>query len=367
MDGRTKPGHENNLNLIRLFCAAAVVISHSPQLIDGNARREPVAQIFPATSLGELAVSSFFIVSGYLVTQSFFQTGSLIRFFRKRVLRIYPAFAASSLVCLFLVAPLSGAKPLVLNSATALELIKNIALLLPPVWPGSFHALHQKFLNGAAWTVQYEMRCYILVGLLGAFGLMRFRFLMLVATIVISLARMLLIHSGFGTESIGNWPFPIGFAIFIDPGAALFMLSVFCAGACFYLFRDIIRQNGFAALAAILVLPICLMQPETAVTGFSIFGGYALLWIGLTWRPVWLKRMTPRTDISYGLYLYGWPIASLIILYNQQINLYMLDAFTLAGAGLAGFLSWRFIERPALNFTGACLYRRLHETQQLPS
>ena len=61
-----------------------------------------------------------------------------------------------------------------------------------------------------------------------------------------------------------------------------------------------------------------------------------------------------HTDLSYGLYLYGWPMAQLVQTYSPGSPLHnMLFATGLALLCAAG--SWFAIERPALQWK-----RRLH-------
>jgi peptidoglycan/LPS O-acetylase OafA/YrhL len=48
-----------------------VIVSHSIELVDGKRLREPLTQVFGSVSSGEFGVDGFFLVSGYLITQSF--------------------------------------------------------------------------------------------------------------------------------------------------------------------------------------------------------------------------------------------------------------------------------------------------------
>jgi hypothetical protein len=42
--------HANNVGLLRMILALLVIISHSPELIDGNRSREILTRIFPGRS-----------------------------------------------------------------------------------------------------------------------------------------------------------------------------------------------------------------------------------------------------------------------------------------------------------------------------
>ena len=166
-------GRENNFGLLRLLFASLVVISHSPELVDGNRSREILTRTFGTMSFGEIAVDGFFIISGYLITKSFVETGSVKCFFYKRFMRIFPGYALCFSICYFLLAPLVGADRAALSLIEIKRVVHDIVLLLQPDVPGAFHGLHYPFLNGSMWTINWEFRCYVAVAFLGLLGLYR--------------------------------------------------------------------------------------------------------------------------------------------------------------------------------------------------
>lgn len=97
----------NNFNFLRLLFASLVIVSHAPELRDGNRSREILTRIFGSISFGELAVDGFFLLSGYLIVQSWHHGPELGSFFSKRIRRIYPAFIIASLFCIAVVVPLA--------------------------------------------------------------------------------------------------------------------------------------------------------------------------------------------------------------------------------------------------------------------
>src|SRR5205809_6929938 len=87
-----------------------VILAHVPTLLDGDEHREPINMLFHnGLSAGALAVDGFFLISGYLITQSW--EAQPRTYFLKRILRIYPAFALCSLIILFVIAPFVGGEP----------------------------------------------------------------------------------------------------------------------------------------------------------------------------------------------------------------------------------------------------------------
>src|SRR5215813_10519794 len=84
-------GRRNNFDALRLVAAASVVFSHSFLIADGTQDHEPLIWLTGNQSiLGLVGVFVFFAISGFLVTQSFEETGDAWRFLAKRALRIFP-------------------------------------------------------------------------------------------------------------------------------------------------------------------------------------------------------------------------------------------------------------------------------------
>jgi peptidoglycan/LPS O-acetylase OafA/YrhL len=340
--------HTNQLVWLRLLLATAVIASHSSELIYGNRSHEPVTQLFHTMSLGEIAVSGFFVVSGFLVTQSYINGRSPFDYLRKRIFRIYPAFAVASLVCLIVVAPFSGSSPS--SSISLLQTaLRNIALLNLVTTPGAFHALHHPDLDGAMWSIRFEFRCYILVALLGLLGQLRRKYVILCITACLLLEHGWLTRSHYAVSVPHPWPYPIGFALFVDPISAIWLAGMFCTGISFYLFREQVKFSGYGALLCLLPLLLCLSVSSLSGPGFAVFGGYILLWFGLRDRFFWAPSMG-SVDISYGLYLYAWPIMSLIILHVPSITPIPLGVVTWVLSVCMGYLSWHLIEKPALSW-----------------
>ncbi len=139
----------------------------------------------------------------------------------------------------------------------------------------------------------------------------------------------------------------------ITSGYRLF--TFFYSGVLLHLYRDKIPLNAFLAALAGLGLIV------GAVVGTLTFdkpGGVfyatapAFLAYAVVYAAVRLPfiRLNAESDISYGLYIYGtFVIQVLIALGLSQVTSYPLFAAccVLATWPLA-FLSWHFVERPAM-------------------
>jgi peptidoglycan/LPS O-acetylase OafA/YrhL len=342
---RTKH-HDNNFGVLRLLLAYAVILSHAPQMIDGSFRREPLVALGANITLGTLAVDGFFIISGYLIASSYLSSNSLSAFLKSRIARIYPGFIAASLVCIFIVAPLSGAA---LSPHDWITSLAKLVFLVQPDVPGAFHGIPIPALNGSMWTIRNEFRCYLLVALLGACGLLRNRRVILGLTGLLFASAIAVFY--LRPVIAPGLAHKIVFTVIGDPSVAFILSAVFMGGVCFRVFRDRIPLNGkIATLLAILWLVALLTSPLIeVVTG--IVGPYLVFWFALAFKSATLQKINNRYDFSYGTYLYAWPIASLIVLAYQHrfvLSPAALDVSTIALATAAGALSWYLIEKPAL-------------------
>jgi len=124
--------------------------------------------------------------------------------------------------------------------------------------------------------------------------------------------------------------------------------AVFGVGILYYIYRDKVWFTHRGAIVSALMLALLLFSKRWAETSVAIFGGYLIFWIAFKLPVFRLSKMANKTDLSYGMYLYAWPIASIIAWNFRHINPWLLSAFTFAGAVVVAYSSWTFVEKPAL-------------------
>jgi peptidoglycan/LPS O-acetylase OafA/YrhL len=326
----------NNFGGLRLLFAVLVVVSHAPELIDGDRSREILTRIFGTLSFGEVGVYGFFLISGYLITKSFEDSRSVKSYVLKRVLRIYPGYIAAYLLCVFALGPFVGGHISELSGARVMmEMIGLKAPGMEGVFPGS----HYPALNGPMWTISYEFRCYLLVIAAGFLGLLANRRILLgltAATLVLS-AMHLDIVLPFGLRAV------VG-----EPGKLIMFAGIFACGALHYLYRDRIRYEWQWAAFCVVALVVLMFYSLLAEAALATLGGYVLFWFAFNVRSKNLGAIGRNVDLSYGIYLYAWPVQKLLIWFDPEVSPWSCLETTAIATALA-LASWTLIEKPFLN------------------
>jgi peptidoglycan/LPS O-acetylase OafA/YrhL len=336
-------GRHNNFDALRLLAAAAVVFSHSFLIAEGTQDHEPLIWLTGNQSiLGLVGVFVFFAISGFLVTQSFEQTGDAWRFLAKRALRIFPGLFVATLLSAFVLAPLVSTlwPRTFLSRPEPYEYVLGNILLDQTVHelPGVMFVNNPVGLeiNGSLWTLRLEFAMYLMVLVLGVLRLLTVRVaLLLVAFGMASLHFNMLDELekwGWFFALLSGWGWLIGF---------------FAAGMVLYKLRHTRIFDGRIALVALagLVLSVPLRQ---FLVLFPLFGCYLALWLALTPRlPV--IPAARFGDLSYGIYIYGWPVEQAVVwLLGGRAAWWQVFLLALPAAAALAFLSWHLVERPAL-------------------
>lgn len=326
-------GRDNNFDLLRVVAAAVVIFSHAFLIAEGNDNSEPLILLTGRQSiLGLCGVFVFFAISGFLVTQSYEATRGPLRYLAKRALRIFPGLVVALVLSAFVLAPLVTSLPLgeyLRRPEPYLYVFWNTLLdLRVHELPGVMFVDNPVGLevNGSLWTLRYEFEMYLMVLALGLFGLIRVPVL------------LLLLALGLGCiyfpqlDLLGGWGW---------------LLSFFVVGMLLYKLRDTRIFDGRIALAALagLALSIPLRQ---FILLFPLFGCYLALWLALN-RRLPVVRAARFGDLSYGLYIYGWPAEQAAVwVLGGHAAWWQVFLLALALAALLAFLSWHLVEQPAL-------------------
>ena len=355
---------ENNLNIIRLLLAVFVIFAHSFPIISGNSHYEWFMRLTRRQSTsGGLAVSAFFMISGFLITASWLNSKSSGDYLRNRILRIYPGFLVASVFCAVVVAPLGSGLPWgeymrALLHSKGEWLFHTFTLNYPHLPPTFVHMPLPQAVDDSMWTIRYEFWCYLLVSLLGVLGVFKDKRRVLAVFALVFLANAAqelygIIHhvdaENFVGLAHGRELRLIG-RLDVWPGFAV----AFAAGSLFYVYKEKIpRSPVLLGLCIVLIALTCLLGMGLHIL-LPLCGTYALLYIGfsshLFGRGI-VKERDGKTDrdLSYGVYLYAYPIQQLLLFYlGSRLNAYTLFVSALILTLPLAFFSFYLIERPAL-------------------
>lgn len=339
-----KPAHQNAFGFMRLVFASLVIVSHVPQFVDGNASREPLYALTGTVGFGGLSVNGFFLISGYLVVASFCSQPTVIAYLSRRIARIVPGFVVACLLCVLVAAPLGGASWEAIAGSWK-GVIATTLNLHEPLIPGTFAATHYSSLNGSMWTIIHECRAYLLVTVLGLLGLYRWRIA------VPALAAVLLLGYEVDNSFIDAPRIQHAFYMLVpidDLSNALRLTGIFLVGSSFYLYRNSIPLRPlYAVIAAAALVPMVFVAP-LAEPAFAVLGGYIIFTIGFGVTTGPLSRINNTNDISYGLYLYAWPVGKLLLWYWPAMPIWLCIGVNWLIACALGWASWHLIEKRAM-------------------
>ena len=323
----------NNFDLIRLALAGLVAVAHGVVMRTGD---QPY---FGISTLGDFALDGFFILSGFLVTRSWLTLNNFWRYAWHRFLRIMPGFWLCLLVLAFVVAPIALAlegRPLAElwtspDSAIRFVVI-NCGLNVFTYQIASVFANNPNplIVDGSLWTLILEAGCYCVLAFFGLIGVLR-RQRWVVPVFALLLWVMATLYD---------------FGIYVGVGDnTLRMLMLFMIGASIYLYADRVPMRAWLAVAAAIVF----LASAALLTNYRMIGALPLAYLliycaaGLPWN------LRLKTDLSYGVYIYHWPIEQLLML--TTLAQMPTPAFVFLSMVLVvpvALASWYGIERSAL-------------------
>jgi len=325
----------NGLNVVRLALALGVVLWHSISMAGAGLPWQPAERLL----LSGL-VDGFFAVSGFLIVRSWLSDEDPVRFLSARALRIMPGFWVCLLVVAFALSPLYLALTGRGVDATALEdgasYVGHNALL----WifqegiagmPAGGASGDDGVWNGSLWTLSWEFVCYLGVLVLGVTGLLRRRWVLpaLFLLVLAVLAAALL---------------PALDQVYLVKHAARFGL-MFLAGALLHQFRHRVPVHGalVAVTAAAVVLSAALVPAD-----YRLVGALPLAYVVVVGGALLKHRLAQvRHDLSYGTYIYAYPVQQVVIGTVPGVRPLALFALSVAGTLPLAAASWWGVERPA--------------------
>jgi peptidoglycan/LPS O-acetylase OafA/YrhL len=329
--------NHNNFDLLRLVAASLVLISHTYDVrgISGN---EPLLHISAGQySLSGVGLSIFFTISGFLVSKSLDETPSVKVFLLKRFLRIWPGLIVNILFTIFVTGlffTVLKFADFLIDPQTIKYLLVNATLVKSNLWlPGTFEGLP---VNVSLWTIPVEVRLYILLLIGYLTGVFRRKYIMMIVWIGCILFFIFLCSQ---FSFIHKIPRPVIW----DSSLIMFFLS----GSVAYVLRANLKFNllTWVTLFTFWVIAAKLLPSYRLVFDFP-FLTYTILFFG---KGIYTFPFL-KTDLSYGIYLYGYPVqAGIQYILGNKLNFLQFLLIAIIITVLLAIASWNLVEKRALS------------------
>lgn len=337
----------NNFDVIRFIAAIMVIFAHSYPLTYNHDDYELLNQITNhQMTFGTLGVAIFFIISGFLIFQSYTHAPNILVYTKARCLRIFPALIVVLVLTTFIFGPLMTELSMTEYFHSPLIYTYLSGVLLFPVYydlPGVFaHNPYPNIVNGSLWTIPYEVVCYILLAILGIMRILRFSWILLLSLLMIFIFRLIWFDVSPELQNqLKIWFYGLGLGKTIELG------SYFLAGMVIYAYRDRIVLHYYLAILSIIILLLATIFGGLQAW-FLLAGSYLIIYIGFA---PWLRchNFARYGDFSYGIYIYAFPIQQSLVYFSGANWHPLLNALlTIPLVLICAFLSWHLVESKAL-------------------
>jgi peptidoglycan/LPS O-acetylase OafA/YrhL len=318
---------------LRIALATAVLAWHSIILSTGSAPLDRALWSGPFRFLPAAILPMFFALSGFLVAGSLERT-RLHQFVTLRGLRLVPALAVEVTLSAMILGAAFTTLPLreYWSSPELWQYFGNIVGLVHFTLPGVFENNPvPSLVNLQLWTVPFELECYVALVILSLLNLLRDRRAFVQIIFLSSLAATACALLFYPVSAVGH-----------VPGRVL-VLS-FLASAGLYLYRDKIPYSSILGVGAAIAAAALLQIPNASyLVAFPV--AYLTVWLGLKNPP-----RIPFGDLSYGIYLFHFPIEQTIMhLFPGAGSWWRLTLMTLPPTFVCAWLSWNLVEQPILS------------------
>ena len=333
----------NSFDAVRLFAALLVVYGHAYPL---TAAGSPA---FGGNSVQAIGVKVFFVISGYLIMGSWQRDPNVFRFAKRRLLRILPGLAVVVALSALVLGPAVSSLPFgeYLKNSRTLHYFSNVIMRPQYDLPGVFATVpYPHAVNGSLWSLPAEIAMYIIGPLawwIGAAALKSARAGVALALVSIVVASLYVVRLA---------PAPVPWVIYgSSVSSFLDVAPYFLLGAAYALWRLDQRLNSYLAGAGWILFSLVQLPPLMNELALYILLPYTVLAFGLQASTAG-TFLSKRGDISYGVYLYGFPIQQLgaLLFEGARVNAWFNFAVTLLPLLFVASVSWRCIERPALRW-----------------
>lgn len=332
---------ENNINLLRLFFALIVVISHCFEI--AGVPEPIVGKGFGIGSYGTLGVYGFFVISGFLITRSYKNCSSLTVFLWHRILRIFPGLIVAvtlTVLAMYCTQSKGFIEYLVLPS------VKDFFIGNAFLWNIGHNAIEgvlsiNRFnvIDGPLWTLPIEIRMYLCVAIVGCLSILEDK----------KLFNILIVFSMLFLTMDSLYVFILNGALEPSKMQAAYPCLYFVMGSFFFINRIRLVRVYFLICVVIAVVSVIVNIP-LLVQVISL--AYCIYYLSFKIN-LWRNLFNRIGDFSFGVYIYGFVVSQSVYFvcktyFNYQITVLPLICFSLVILFPISMCSYFLIEKPAL-------------------
>lgn len=315
---------DNCFDFLRYLFAVSLIIAHFCTLTDTDDF---------GFLLGGMRVKAFFTITGFLVTYSYLRIGGdLCTYVKRRFARIVPAYMTAITFCLVLGMCVTddSIASFLSNAQTWKYYASNLLMLnwIEPELPNTFQDNLHPQMDGSLWSMKFEVLFYCLVPAL----IMIFRrigkvySLGILAVIVLSYSSMN-IHCAYFSYFISG----MTLLLFFDK-VSKHILLLFIASALIMIFG---YYDFIPAIS-----PICGSLEPVA---------FPIILIAVAYNCKVLNIFRKFENITYGLFLYHFPIIQLTIKYGLvEFDKTAAIIVVLISTALLAITSCKLVEQPLM-------------------
>ena len=289
-------------------------------------------------------VPIFFVISGFLVADAYQRNPNARTFFINRSLRIFPGLWGCFLFGFVTIGLLDKLEQPMLSTLLLFAAGNLIGLPHTPAFLQNYGA---GSFNGSLWTIPVELQFYaVLPMLLVAIGASHRRWLIaIIVAITLNLSYLMF------REIVAIEPLSKILRYSIVSWIYMFMLGMALQANRAHVDRFLKNRFVWWLLGYIawtgLLHAFGVQVAGNTITPLSAFPLACLIVSAAFTQPDLATRLLHNNDISYGLYLYHMPIVNIAIERGYRGDWAWF--WSCVGASvLLAYISWRFIERPAL-------------------
>jgi peptidoglycan/LPS O-acetylase OafA/YrhL len=313
--------------------------------ISGHPEQEIFFSLFGGyDSGGGLAVSTFFVISGFLVTKSACRR-DLMDYLVARGARILPGLAFVVVVTVLVIGPSMTNLSLsdyLSDPTTARYLLSATVFRIQYALADTTSTLPIASINGSLWTLPVECGFYVIILVLVKAGL---RYDKLCAYLL----ALIVCGYLYVTRVLGiNWDHQ---GISVWNGATLYATLTngcfFMVGSAFWIYR---AKVSLQAGCALLCVVIWFAAAGTAISPIVYLTclPYLVIYVGLG-VPLKIDLQKRLGDLSYGVYLFAFPLQQLIVRrLGSGLAPTSLSLLATPAALAIAYVSWHLVEKRAL-------------------